>query len=440
MSGRTGVFGDDRGQILLLTAFSMIALLGIAAFALDASFMYDKRNRLYAAADDAAKSGAIEVHRNESVLDSELQRFAENEVTRHGFTPNAATTVVVHRPPTSGAYAGAGPCPGAAQCGYVEVIVSEPTSTFVGRVLNLASMTPAARAVAGTSAGPNCIVTLNPSTTSLAIAGGTTAIQSPNCNIANAGAMTVGNGAQVTVNASGTSTNTCSGNCGAVNNLSTGSGVPSDPLATLAEPANPYGTPVAFTPPSGSHNSYTTSYNIPPGAYSSITIANNDYVTFTPGGLYYITGPIIVGNQAYICNGVWTSSTTCTQGGGVTIFLAGTAGPGACTAGSTAGCINVPNTADIRLSAPTSGPYSAILFFQSRTNQLNANFNNAGSYNLSGAMYFPSANLSYGNAGASNDCTLIVAQTLSLGGGNTNFSNACSAYGGSPLLTISLAE
>ena len=55
---------SERGSILILTALSMTVLLGIAALSIDISFMYDKRNRLHAAADAAAKSGAFEVRRD----------------------------------------------------------------------------------------------------------------------------------------------------------------------------------------------------------------------------------------------------------------------------------------------------------------------------------------------------------------------------------------
>jgi Flp pilus assembly protein TadG len=53
----------ERGQILILTAISMTALIGMAGLSVDTSFMYDKRNRLSAATDAAAKTAALEVHR-----------------------------------------------------------------------------------------------------------------------------------------------------------------------------------------------------------------------------------------------------------------------------------------------------------------------------------------------------------------------------------------
>ncbi len=124
---RLHVRNSERGSILILTALSMAVLLGIAALSLDVSFMYDKRNRLHAAADAAAKSGAFEVQRNSSISLTDLQTFANQQVSAHGFNPAGTTSVVVHHPPTSGAFIG--------NAGYVEVIVSEPTSTFFARIL-----------------------------------------------------------------------------------------------------------------------------------------------------------------------------------------------------------------------------------------------------------------------------------------------------------------
>ena len=98
---------DQRGQILILTALSMTVLLGMAALSVDASFMYDKRNRLYAAADAAAKLAATEVHRVATLCDdaAALQAFGNDQVARHGFNPSGATVVQMHCPPSSGPFA-----------------------------------------------------------------------------------------------------------------------------------------------------------------------------------------------------------------------------------------------------------------------------------------------------------------------------------------------
>src|SRR5215210_2462762 len=94
--------GQESGQILVLTAVSMIALLGISALTLDASFMYAKRNRLHAAADAAAKSGAIEVIRNAGVSQSSLETFADQQVAANGFVSTrlgGTTSVVINHGP-----------------------------------------------------------------------------------------------------------------------------------------------------------------------------------------------------------------------------------------------------------------------------------------------------------------------------------------------------
>ena len=97
----------------------------------------------------------------------------------------------------------------------------------------------------------------------------------------------------------------------------------------------------------------------------------------------------------------------------------------------------------MNLSAQTSGPYKGILFYQQRGNTNAATFskNNSTAIALSGALYFPDANVSIknNNGNVTNDCTLIIAKSLSFDN-NSTLTNTCSAYGGSPFQTVSLAE
>jgi Flp pilus assembly protein TadG len=401
--------GDDRGQILLLTAFSMVALLGIASLALDASYMYDKRNHLFSAADAAAKSGAIEVHRNSGVSNTALQAFANQQVAAHGFSPDTTTTVTVHHAPVSGPFAG--------NTGYVEVIVSEQTSTFIGRILGLASMTPTARAVAGTSSGPDCIVTLGGSPSGLDI--GVAHIDMPGCSIADNGDMSVASGNASVVASDVSVVGTCTGtNC--PGNLEHGSTV-SDPLAGQLDPP-PAPDPSTCTGPSVGASA---TLSLTAGCYSSITLGNNSTLLLGPG-IYYVTGPITTGNSARIC---LNAACTFDYGNGVLIYMTG------------GGEINLPNGPQVVLNAMTSGPYNGILFYQDPSDTNAATFRNgSASFDLSGAMYFPTADVVFQNGGSTNDCSLFVANSLTLGNGQNTFSNTCSHYGGSPILTVSMAE
>jgi hypothetical protein len=413
---------SESGSILILTALSMVLLLGVAALAVDGSFMYTERNRMWAAADAAAKSGAWEVYYGNTVPGN-LNAFADHEVGLHGFSPartGGDTEVLVWNPPITGDHIG--------DAGYVEVTVARNTATFFGTVLGWANLRPLARAVAGASSGPDCMVSLNHTGTSMSIGG--TVHMNLNCNMLANGNLQHGNGVgEITADYVGVE-GTCSSDCAGVTSGVGGGGF-SDPLYYLAPPSNPYGAPTSVTiannqPPQ----------TITPGWYSSINIGNSDIVSFDPG-LYWITGPVIIGNSAVV------------SGTGVMFYFAGTAAAGTCTVSSTAGCINIPNSATVDLSArvipagDADHRFNGILMYQAYGNHIDADFNNSGDYNLSGAMYFPDATVTYGNAGASNDCTLFVAYNINIGasgGGSMEFNNTCATFGGSPIMTISLAE
>jgi len=164
--------------------------------------------------------------------------------------------------------------------------------------------------------------------------------------------------------------------------------------------------------------------------YSRIDVPGNTTANFG-SGVIYLTGAFTVGNANAVING-----------SGVVFYMAGTASTGTCTALAAAGCINVGNQATFNLSAPVGTAQNGILFFQAPTNQLNAEFDgNNPTYNLSGAMYFPNADVSFRNGlNATNDCMLFVSRSLTIDNGNGSFSNACSGYGGSPVRSVSLAE
>jgi hypothetical protein len=88
-------------------------------------------------------------------------------------------------------------------------------------------------------------------------------------------------------------------------------------------------------------------------------------------------------------------------------------------------------TADVSLSAPTSGTYSGILFFGDRadTSGTSNTFNGDATSRLTGDLYFPSQPVSYqGNFSGTNGCTQIIADTVQWTGNATVGVN-CSAQG-----------
>lgn len=427
MCRRVSNRADDRGQILILTAVSMLVVLGIGALSIDASYMYDKRNRLHAAADAAAKSGAIEVKRNGGVSQSALEAFADQQVGRHGFTSTrlgGTANIVVHHPPVvSTTYYG--------NAGFVEVIASEQTPTMLGTLLGLLHMTPGARAVAGSGPGPDCIVTLAPPahTPHSFHIGSSSEISMPGCGVAIAGDLEIQSSAYINALSTGIVGDCIEGGggsgCSHVNNMSTDSLPPVDPLASMTAPTQPPGcAPSPLIPGSGTPSTLT------PGCYSKIDATATGTNITLQSGLYYFTGPFVLGNNASVA------------GSNVTLYFAGTAGVGTCSLTSTVGCMAVGNNATMTLSAPTTGAYDSILFWQAPTNQTTVSFTgNNPTYSFTGALYFPNNHVDFRNGlSGTNDCTLLVAYSLDIDHGLGTFSNRCSAYSGSPFLTVSMAE
>lgn len=404
---------SERGSILLLTALSMVVLLGITALAIDASFMFTERNRLASAADAAAKSTALEIFHGTNV---NLQAYANREVVTHGYTPSpdGDTDVTVYNPPVAGLHTG--------DAKYVEVVVGRTTATFFGTVLGWSSLRPVARAVAGTSPSPVCIYVLGTTADALSLANNVV-VNMPNCGIADSGGADVGVSANTRIITAGVSI--ASGSCPSATNMPNchNAGPPAiDPMLAvppLAQPAN--GAQSAC--PSENVIAANTTLTINPGTYCGFKFMDNSTLVMNSGE-YYISGRIYNRNPG---------TTMTWNGSRVLIYLAGPNGQ-----------VDIDsNDVTIDLSARVGGTYNGILFYQQRGNTRDASLskNNASSMTMSGALYFPDADLSVknNNGVVTNDCTVIVAKTLDFNN-NSNLTNTCLAYNGSPLQTVSLAE
>jgi hypothetical protein len=386
----------------------MSVLLGIAALSIDACFMFDKRNKLYAAADAAAKTGAMEVQRNPSISNGVLQTFAYQQVVTHGFNPYTTTSVVINHPPASGTYAG--------NPGYVEAIVSEQTSTMFGVILGITSMTPTARAVAGVGNPLNCFVTTGTGPSGYSLELDNAQFDLNNCGAAVGGNLDIDqNPAYIhgtpppPVGVAGTCNPPYCDAAHTGGAMVTGAAAPTDPLAGLAAPTNPGGCV-----PSGGATSLTA------GCYTSITVPGNTTVTLSPG-IYYVTGGInFTGNHATL------------TGTGVLIYLTGTGG------------LNVNQNSTIQLTAMTSGPYEGIAIFQDPSNPANWGTGNSFVVDVTGAIYMPSMDVVIPNAVtfASTTCTVFIAHSLQIKAGSGSFTTTgCNGlFGSAAYLSVSIAE
>ncbi|HUR21464.1 MAG TPA: pilus assembly protein TadG-related protein [Vicinamibacterales bacterium] len=388
----------ESGQILVLTTVSMIAVLGIMALSLDASFMFEKRNRLHAAADAAAKSAAMEVLRNPSVSLTSLEKFADQQVIAHGFVPTrqgGTTSVVVNHGPSAGAFAG--------NVNYVEAIVSESTSTFFANILGWISMTPLASAVAGAGNPSACLMTeedMAIGNTALTLngcgvgIGGDLSGTNPNARIVGAPTPIVG------------VTGVCTGTCTAMGSLTTGAPATVDPLEGLALP----------TAPDPSTCIAGVAATLPAGCYTSIA---STVTTLSGGGdgIYYITGPVNIDNLS---------------GTNVMLYLTG------------AGHLQAANNKQLHLSGRTSGTYTGIAIFQDPTNPSNFDTGNNFALDVKGAIYMPGTDVDFPNGltFTATTCTLFIAKSLTIrnGNGSINNSGCAGAFSGAAFLTASIAQ
>lgn len=178
---------DERGQMLIMTALSLTALLGFGALAADVGVLFHAQRELQIAADAAATAAAMDIQYGDT--DSAAATDAQNVVINNGWT--GATLVTESSPPSSTTSLSAPqvtintpPLSGYHMTGtYAEAYVTEPNPTFFMRLFGLTSMNVTARAVAGSpGAGDTCLYLTDATDYDLQLQGQAT-INATNCGI-----------------------------------------------------------------------------------------------------------------------------------------------------------------------------------------------------------------------------------------------------------------
>jgi hypothetical protein len=431
---------DESGQVLLLTAVCMIAVLTFLGFAIDVGHFRYVQRTLQEAADAAALAGAAEVRSCSGTADCPaMQAAATDAMTENGFSgttvltnctgsAGSGVTLMINNPvceiPND---------PNSGKLNYVEAVASEQVPTYFARLVGIASETVAARAEAAHGVGGPCIYALGgppggPYNDTAAIGALAAVLVHSNCKIIdesdNQDALDCAVGLGITT----TGIDVTGGAKGGLLGLPLCSSTPAprtdvpapnprDPLAYLSAPGtanNSCG--------SGSGNTYNGSasqvnillggtYTFNPGVYCggiSITAALGSNITFNPG-TYVLTQTSSGGLLGLGANGglnITVSALSTITGQGVTFYSEG--GPST---------ITVPETLDLsnfNLSAPTSGDYSGILFYQPSSNTSADTFlvslAQGGVFN--GAIYSPDATLNYGVTALSSSYNILVARDI----------------------------
>jgi Flp pilus assembly protein TadG len=367
---------QELGQALVAVALGLVVLLGMLGLGIDFGYLRYEKGRMQAAADAAAIAGAAEV------LYTDVSTAAQAAATADGFANGTSgVTVTVNHPPLSG--------PNSGNSNYVEAIVAQNQPTFFMKVLGVNSVPLSARSVA-LGSSPNCLYGLGTSGDSIDIL----LLATVHCGVisdANLGGLGVLNATSIGVH-------------GVVNGLvftnpPARTGIPqvSDPFASLTAPT----AGSCVTHPTQTIINTTTTLN--PGTYCGGIMLSGGHATFNPG--------------VYILNGGGLGMTSAlggvATGNGVTFYNTGT-GTGSCN--TCYGSINSFFTFGSSLTAPTTGTYAGILFFQDRSNPQPANFDfdaSVGTRTLTGAYYFADATVSF-LANFGNSYTIIDAKTILL--------------------------
>lgn len=395
-----GLLRDEGGAIAIMFALMLPLVLGAIGMGVEIGNWFAMKRELQSAADAAALAGAFEKDSGSST--STVTSEATIEAVRNGFSTSGGGTITVNIPPTSGSYT--------ADSSAVEVKLTRPIQTaFVNYIMGSASFTATARAVAKVKMqeGNGCVLSLNSAVKWSTEFTGNVNVNLTNCDvIANSShdeairatgsvsvtadcIRTVG-GYTTSGGASLTSTE-CSG-------VETGSKAYGDPYADRE--IESYST-VCDSAHTNKSITSTGTYTLSPGVYcGGITATGSNTINLSPGTYILHEGDFNISGSGSI------------TGSNITIILTG-------SSASSVGNIDLTGTRTMTLSAPTSGDYTGMLFFQSRsasssgTNKITG----SSSFNITGAVYTPNRVIDYsGNAGGGTNCVQLIGDTVEFTG------------------------
>jgi len=426
---------DECGQVLVITALSMIFLLGFLALAIDVGLLFRAKRNAQIAADAAAVAAALDYKYNGSVTSAQTAGEAAataNGITSTGTCPISNTTqtyVCVNIPPLYG--------PNAGSAGYVEAIVSQPNQTvFMGFLRSSNLMAVSGRAVVGSGAGAGCLWTLAKSGKDVSLTG-SGSITAQNCNIYDdssaSDALTLTGSGSVrakSIGIVGSYSKTGSGTL-SPNPPTTGISPAADPLSGLTPPTITTGTCTGTSAVCNPSNTGSGNLVVSPGTYTSITNTGSGKVTLSAGN-YVITGDLkntgsgslILGAGNYSIGGNFSStgSSSLTLGAGLytiggNLSLTGSGSlTGVGVSFYTQGSTTVTGSGNMDLTAPTSGAENGVLFFQSRTDSSGMSITGSGGDVMQGIVYAPDAALTLTGSGSFSASLDVVVDSLSVTG------------------------
>jgi hypothetical protein len=407
------VLADRRGGIAMVLAMTLPVYLGGAALAVDTIQWSLAKRQMQRQADSGAIAGAFGLAQGTSV-----SAAVTSDLTRNNFVALTEPAVVQNAPLS-------GPLTGNARAVRVALRTTMRlpfSSLFIdGTVIGV----EATAQLAGQ--GEYCVVALDRNSVVGIDMGGNTTLNLGCGMISNtvaANAVDAGNAT------GGTPSITASP-------IAAAGGVPESPNYVPGTSLFPYAVPQRDpfaelpTPGAnlGSANRLQVNPNgqrsISPGTYREVDIKGT--LNMAPGVYFIDGGNFSVGAQASVI------------GTGVTIILTSST---AATTPSSIATTDINGGATINLTAPSTGPYAGVIFYQDRraldsgVNKINGN----SASRLQGAIYFPNQAIQYnGTTGMVTDCLKLVAKRISFTG-TSRISNVCPANSGSASIPATVVK
>ena len=406
---------SERGNAIVVCAATLPLVIGSAAIGVDTIQVSLARRQLQRAADSAAISGALAKHAEQNV-----ETAVNYDLTLNNDLTVATTTI--QNAPTVGPYAG--------NDRAVRVVLSATRSVPFIHFFTGSSMTVTTEATAmAIFQGEYCAISLENANVSGAIDMGGSANVNLGCgmitNSTSSTAVTAGGSAHVTASP-----------MAAVGGVPSSAAYTSDTVRLPFSPAqrDPYaGLPTPTVPGGCSTNELSAQ----PQDNFTISGATNAQGGYISPGVYCYNGIDIKGNVVlpsdsiiYVDGGTFNvNSGAHITGERITFILTSST---ATSDPASIAQLSINGGAELDLTAPDSGTYSGVLFYQDRRAQYgSSSINGNSNSSLRGAWYFPNRQLVFnGTAGMSTQCVQLVARRLSFTG-NAAISNTCPAGSGS---------
>jgi Flp pilus assembly protein TadG len=386
---------SERGQAIPLLALLLIILIGLAGLVVDGGQLTMQYRASQNAADAAALAAADQI--TNGYTETQATTLATT-VAQSNQIPAADLSIAYYD--SSGAQTTT-----PASVASVTATVTHSFSTLFLPIVGINSGHVAAAATVTVTQGSAsacvvCVMSTGNTSSALDLGGnGSLSLSGGNVSVASSStsAISVGSNASLTVS---------SGNTYVVGGVS-GSGsahVSPTPLhvSSVSDPLSSVPVPTVTGAKTCCPSPLT------PGIYSSISISGNSSVTMS-SGTYVVTGGISVSG-----NGSLT-------GHNVTIYLACSGYPTACSSsGQSGAALSVTGNGSVDLTAPSYGTYQGLTIFSDRHNTSTLDFGGNGSTHFVGSVYAlaGSADLE-GNGADSSINSRVVANKLTIGGNGT---------------------